>query len=84
MYAASPKEGDRYYARLLLTGMNACTSFAGLKTLPDGTVCETFKEAAAARGLLMGDREHYHAFCEADSRAIPMAPSRLFAALLAY
>ena len=84
MYAASPMEGERYYLRLLLTEMTGCTSFADLKTLPDGTVCETYRESAAARGLLMGDREHYHAFFEAASHASPRALSRLFAALLAY
>ena len=67
MYAASPMGGERYYVRLLLTEMTGRTSFADLKTLPDGTVCETFRDAAAARGLLMGHREHYHAFPRLES-----------------
>ena len=84
MYAASPAEGGRYYIRLLLTEMDGCASFAGLKTLPDGTVCETFREAAAARGLQVADGERYHAFFEAESQSSPRALSRLYAAIIAY
>ena len=84
MYAASPMEGERFYLRLLLTEVTDCKSFADLKRLPDGTVCETYREAAAARGLLMSDKERYHAFSEAAAQASPRALSRLFASILAY
>ena len=77
-------EGERYYVRLLLTEMTGCTSIADLKTLPDGTVRKTFREAAAARGPLVGDRERYQSFPDAASRASPRALAWSFAALLAY
>ena len=84
MYSADPVEGERFFLRLLLTEVTGCTSYDCLKTLPDGTVCETFREAAAARGLLYDDREHFLAFEEAASHATPRALSRLFATILAY
>ena len=47
-------------------------------------MCETSREAAAARGLLRAGKEYYVEFAEAASRATPRALSRLFAFILAY
>ena len=77
-------EGGRYNIRLLLTELGGRTSYDSLKKPTDGTVCETCREPAAARGLLMVDKERYIAFYESSSRAAPKAPSRLFASILSY
>ena len=84
MYSADPVEGERFFLRLLLTEVTGRKSYDCVKTLPNGTVCETFREAAASRGLLYDDRERYIAFEEAESHATPRALSRLFATILAY
>ena len=84
MYSASPAEGDRFYLRLWLTEGTGCKSYDCAETLPNGTVCETFREAAAARGLPNDDKERYIAFEEAAPHATPRALSRIFATILAY
>ena len=83
MYSASPSEGGRFYLRLFLTEVTGCKSYDCAKTLPDGTVCGAFREAAASRGLLHDDRERYLAFEEAASHATPRALSMLVATILA-
>ena len=57
VYSAHPGEGDRYYLRMLLNHVTGCTSYQEIRTLSDGTVCDTFKEAARRRGLLEDDQE---------------------------
>ena len=59
VYSAHPSEGERFYLRILLNHVTGCTSFQAIRTLPDGTVCGTFKEAACHRGLLEDDNEYY-------------------------
>ena len=71
MCPAGPLEGGRFCFRLLITEASGCTPYDCLKTLPGGTVCETFREAAAARGLLRDDRGRFLAFEEAASHATP-------------
>ena len=38
--------------RIILNHVTGCTNFQAIRTLPDGTVCSIFKEAACHRGLL--------------------------------
>ena len=38
--------------------VTGCTSYQDILTLPDGTICDTFKEAAFQRGLLEDDSEN--------------------------
>jgi len=57
VYRANPIEGERFYLRLLLHHVTGCTSFQDVRTLSDGTICPTFKEAAIQRGLLLDDSE---------------------------
>ena len=83
-YSASPMKGGRYCIRLLLTELNGRTSYDSLKKLTDGTACDEFRESAAARGMLTGDRERYLSFYEASSHATPKALSRIFAATISY
>ena len=42
----------------LLNHVTGCTSFQDIHTLPDGTLCHTFKEATCHRGLLEDDNEY--------------------------
>src|SRR5437764_3344919 len=50
MYTASPRQGDRYYLRMLLATWPSWTSFEDVRTV-DGVLCNTFKDACARRGL---------------------------------
>ena len=84
MYSAYPADGGRFYLRLLLTEVTGCKAYDCAKTLPNGTVREPFRDAAASRGLLHDDRDRYLAFEEACPRATTSAISRLFATILAY
>ena len=56
MYSASPKQGERFYLRVLLNDVAGATSFDDLKTV-NGVVCETFHEACIRRGLCADDRQ---------------------------
>uniref|UniRef100_A0A914DCA3 ATP-dependent DNA helicase n=1 Tax=Acrobeloides nanus TaxID=290746 RepID=A0A914DCA3_9BILA len=51
MYTIHPKEGERFYLRLLLIHVKGAQSFDDLKTI-EGDKKETFEEAAKALGLL--------------------------------
>ena len=48
--------------RMLLNHVTGCTSFEVIRTLPDGTICSTFIEAA----------------CKRDPLSVPLACSYLF------
>ena len=58
VYSAHPDEGERFYLRIFLNYIIGCTSFEDIRTLLDGTICHTFKEAACQRGLLEDDNEY--------------------------
>jgi hypothetical protein len=57
LYMVSPREGERYYLRSLLTVRIGCTSWHELLQGPDGSPYRTFKSAALAWGLLADDTE---------------------------
>uniref|UniRef100_UPI0035901195 uncharacterized protein n=1 Tax=Myxine glutinosa TaxID=7769 RepID=UPI0035901195 len=57
MYSISPRQGDCYYVRLLLTDICGPTSFNALRSV-DGQEL-SFREACLARGLLEND-QHLH------------------------
>ena len=46
-------------------------SFQDIRTLPDGTVCDTYKEAALRRGLLEDDQEADQCLAEAATCSMP-------------
>ena len=48
---------------MLLNQINGCTSFQDIRTIPDGTVCHTFKEASCQHGLLEDDNEYDICLC---------------------
>ena len=56
IYTVHPKEGERFYLRLLLIHTKGILSFQSLKTI-DNIVHLTFKHACKAYGLLADDNE---------------------------
>ena len=84
LYATSPAQGERHYLRMLLHHIPGATSFQHLKTLPDGTVCDTYQETAVAMGLLEDDSEWDNCLTEAATYAMPFQMRQLFATVLVY
>ena len=83
MYAAHPGEGERFYLRMLLNHVTGCTSFQDIRTLADGTVCESFKEAARRLGLLE-DTELDQYLAEAAVSVMPPQMRQLFVTILLF
>ena len=71
VYSAHPGEGSRFYLRMLFNHVRGCTSFQDIRTLPDGTVCDTYKEAALRRGLLEDDQKADQNLVEAAICSMP-------------
>ena len=55
MYTVHPKEGDRFYLRLLLNEIRGATSYEDIRKTENGVVHETFYEACRSRNLLQDD-----------------------------
>ena len=43
VYSAHPGEGERFFLRMLLNHVIGCTSYEDIRTLSDGTVCDSYK-----------------------------------------
>ena len=84
VYSAHPSEGEQFYLRILLNHVTGCTSFQAIRTLPDGTVCGTFKEAVCHRGLLEYDSEYDLCMAMAASWHMPPQLRHLFVTILLY
>ena len=84
MYQANPSEGERFYLRLLLHHTPGCTSYEDIRTLPDGTICQTFKQAALKRGFLQDDEEWIECLNEAALTASPWQIRLLFVTILVF
>jgi len=82
MYMVSPKEGERFYLRTLLTVRKDVTSWTELKQGPTGEVCEDFKHAAIAWGLLEDDDEWKKCLLEAATVRGGAQLRQLFALIL--
>jgi hypothetical protein len=66
IYTVHPKEGERFYLRLLLVHTKGATSFLHLRSF-QGIQYPTFKAACCARGLLADDNEWSDTLLEAAS-----------------
>ncbi|XP_072037279.1 uncharacterized protein [Amphiura filiformis] len=84
MCTASPAQGERYYLRMLLTHVRGATSFFDLRTLNDGTICSTYKEATLKLGLLESDAEWDTCLTEAAQYKMPSQLRHLFAIILVF
>ncbi len=65
LHMEPPDTGELYYLRLLLASVPGSTSFQALKTV-NGTVFDTFRAGAQARGLLQSDLYAWDTLCEAE------------------
>ena len=84
LYSATPRQGERYYLRVLLLRKTGCTSYEDVRTLDDGTVCATFQDACIAMGLLESDREWFRAMNEAERVLTPKQLRALFVIILLF
>ena len=81
VYTASIRDPERFHLRVLLNHVKAPTSFEDLRTY-EGVTYGTFKEAAAARGLLADDAEWDATLTEAALYAFPHQMRSTFAMIL--
>ncbi|XP_022725071.1 uncharacterized protein LOC111281663 [Durio zibethinus] len=79
--SANPKEGERFYLRLLLNHVRGPTSFKDLLTIA-GICYLSFKEATEKRGLLESDESITECLIEATTYQMPKALRKLFAIIL--
>jgi len=85
MYYASPRSGERFFLRTLLTTVKGATSFEDLRTFgegPDRHVCATYREACLLRGLLEDDSEWRVCLQEAGDMASGHQLCNLFVIIL--
>ena len=81
MYYASPRAGERFYLRLLLTAIKGAVSFEDLRTV-NGHVCATYREACLMHGLLEDDSEWRVCLQEAGDMASGRQLRNLFVIIL--
>ena len=84
MYTTNPSQGERHYLHILLHHIPGTTSFADLRTSPDGTIHRTFKETAIALGLLETDEEWNDCMSEAAVSFMPKQLRSLFVTILVF
>ena len=85
MYFASPRSGERFHERTLLTVKKGVTSFEDLRTVgegPDRYVCATYREACIMLGLLEDDSEWRVCLQEAADMASGHQLRNLFVIIL--
>ncbi|KAG5514913.1 hypothetical protein RHGRI_036082 [Rhododendron griersonianum] len=80
---ANPKEGERYYLRLLLTHVPGPTSYVDIRTL-QGVTYPSFRDAAMAYGLLEANDSNEKCMEEACAYRMPISLRQLFATILVY
>ena len=71
VYTTNPAQGERYSLHLLLHHVSGPMSYANLKTLPNGTQCESFKQTAICLGLLATDDEWDESLAEVSDSFLP-------------
>ena len=82
LYTISPREGERYFLRMLLLHVPGATSYQSLRTV-DGEQHASFRAACHALGLLADDLEWKRALHDAfRSSFVPL--TKVFATILAY
>jgi hypothetical protein len=83
MYFVSPRAGEKYYLRLLLSHVPGATSFADMKRICDPPAA-TYREAAITLGLLDDDQEWDRCIQEAATYGMPRQLRHLFATILMF
>lgn len=74
IYSANPAESERFFLRLLLQHVRGATCFEDVRRSQDGTLYPTYRQAAAALGLLDDDEEWQNCMTET---AFPASASQL-------
>lgn len=80
---STPKDGERFYIRLLLSHVRGATSFINLRTV-DGQLCPTFRQAADKLGLLESDVHFDKCLSEAGLWMSGAALRNLFGLILVH
>ena len=80
----NPSQGERHYLHLLLHHIPGAMSFTDLKVSPDGTIQNTYKEAAMKLGLLESDDEWDQCLSEAAVSFMPKQLHSLFVIILIF
>lgn len=83
MYQVNPRDGERFYLRLLLLHRRGATSFTDLKTV-DNVICETFFDAAKRLNLLASDNIWEEVLEEAVMFQMPSQLRDTFAYILLF
>lgn len=83
MVTVNPKEGERYYLRLLLSHVKAPKSYDDLLTV-NGKKLTSFRQAALNLGLLQSDNYIQETLEEATNFQMPPSLRYLFAVLLIF
>ena len=86
VHTIHPIAGDVFYLRILLHNQfsKGKTSFANLKTLPNGKVCESYKEVCRELGLLKDDMEWKQVLEESGGTKLPKQARELFIVILIF
>ena len=82
-WSSSPREGERYFLRVLLLHVPGATSFEYLKTF-NGELLPSFRDACMARRLLQDDTEWANTLEEATLTCMPKQIRSLFAVILTH
>ena len=69
---------------MLLNYVIGCTGYEDIRTLPDGTVCNSYKETALERGMLDDDQEIDECLSEGATRSMSVQLRELFVTILLF
>jgi hypothetical protein len=83
MFSVNVKDSERYFLRTLLLHIRGATSFEHLRTV-DGVVCDTFREAAKKKGLLLDDEVWDATLTEGSLMQMPRQIRQTFALICVY
>ena len=86
IHSVNPLAGEAFYLRILLHN-NHCrgkTSFEDMRTLENGTVCETYQEVCRELGLLRDDQEWKQVLEEAAGTQLPVQLRELYVVILMF
>ncbi|XP_035837083.1 uncharacterized protein LOC110892468 [Helianthus annuus] len=81
IHSVSPSLGEAYFLRILLNKVRGPTSFDDIKTV-NGKICDTYRDACYALGLLDDDSEYVEAIKEANLTGSASYIRNLFSTML--
>ncbi|XP_026384362.1 uncharacterized protein LOC113279939 [Papaver somniferum] len=83
VYSVPPIAAERFFLRLILMHVRGATSYENLLTV-EGRICQTFKNAVEARGLLENDNSLRACMAEAATNKMPSAMRTLSGSILVF